>query len=167
MIHPFRLQAAALLVLPILVATAPEYPATAPVIAGTTYRCAPPADVVDSRVVGRGGGALRAGSHRVLVPRDAIPGSARLTLREHAGSFLVVSLHPPGLAMQREVEIVLSTERCGPQTEPPAGAMRYTPATGWHEVPRDRLTIRPGVADGEFEVVIRSDGFSSYALVAP
>lgn len=132
-----------------------------------TYACAPEDDVVDSRVVGRRGGALRTGPHRMVVPRDAIRRSARLTMREHAGSYLVVSLHPPGLAMQRQVEIVLSTQRCGPQTQPPAGAMRFTPATGWREVPRDRLTIRPGAESGEYEVVIRSDGFSSYALIAP
>jgi hypothetical protein len=131
------------------------------------YPCAPPSDVVDSRVVGRGGGALRAGRHRVVVPPDAIPGSARLTLREHAGSFLVVSVHPPGLAFQRNVEIVLSTARCGPLSQPPTGAMRFTPATGWRDVPADRLTIRPGEQPGEFEVVISSDGFSSYALIAP
>ncbi len=132
-----------------------------------SYPCAPPIDVVDSRVVGRAGGSLRAARHRLVVPRDAIRGSARLTLREHAGSFLVVSLHPPGLAMQREVEIILSTHRCGPQTEPPAGAMRFTPATGWREVPREHLTVRPGADSGEFEVVILSAGFSSYALIAP
>jgi hypothetical protein len=133
----------------------------------TVYPCAPPADVVDSRAVGRGGGWLTAGRHRLRVPPDAVQGSARLTLREHAGDYLVVTLHPPGLSFRRPVEISLSTYRCGTQEQPPAGVIRFTPRTGWLRVDPARLTVRPGSADGEYEVLVSSDGFSSYALIAP
>jgi hypothetical protein len=132
-----------------------------------TYPCAPAVDVVDERAVGQAGGNLRAGRHRVVVPRDALPGRRRLTLREHRGDYLVVSLHPPGQSFRRSVEIVLSTHRCGPQTEEPRGAIRFTPSTGWVRVDASRVSVQPGAEPGEFEVTIRAEGFSSYALIAP
>jgi hypothetical protein len=150
-----------------------ERPAAGPIVADVettqfkVYRCAPAAEIVDSRRLGRGGGELRAGPHRLVVPRDAIPATRRVTLREHAGDYLVVSLQPSGQPFERSVTIVLSTQRCGTQDEPPVGAIRYTAATGWTRVDPAAISVAAGAGPGEFEVSIESQGFSSYALISP
>lgn len=115
------------------------------------------------------GAYLAAGRHLLDLPPGTTSGNPRLRMREHAGSYVVVSFRPVGERFAGSAILTLSTARCTGTVPSPAGVIRYRPDRGWESVPSQVVgTTRQEMRTArEYRVQVELDGFSSYALVAP
>jgi hypothetical protein len=66
----------------------------------------------DSEVIGRGGGTLQVGKHRLSIPAGALTQYTRITATAPSGNFAEVRFEPHGLKFERPVTLTLSYESC-------------------------------------------------------
>lgn len=65
-----------------------------------------------TRVIDRNGGEIRVGSHRLVIPRDALRKKTAITAEQIPGSTNSVRFSPEGLRFQKPAELTMSYGNC-------------------------------------------------------
>ena len=75
----------------------------------------------DSEVIGRQGGTIQVGKHRLYIPEGALTQYTRITATAPSGNYAEVRFEPHGLKFQKPVTLTLSYESCrlGGKSSPP------------------------------------------------
>jgi hypothetical protein len=74
--------------------------------------CSPQRYAKTTETIGRRGGEIRVGSHRLIIPKDALRRKTKITAEQLPGSTNSVRFSPEGLRFEKPADLTMSYENC-------------------------------------------------------
>lgn len=111
-----------------------------------------------SAKIGSAGGTLRVGPHTLVVPKNALGTTVKISATAPAGDIVQVHFEPAGLQFARSTSLSLSYEQCGLQLLPPLKIVYIDDNRSVLEVLLSSINLLNQTVTGKV------DHFSNYAL---
>jgi hypothetical protein len=112
--------------------------------------------------IGRAGGTIQVGPHKLVIPRDALKKTQRITATAPAGNLVEVRFEPHGLQFEKKTTLTMSYRECGLVK---AVLKQLIPRIVYADDNRNILEVLISVPDLLRQTVsAKTDHFSSYLV---